>query len=48
MKKPEKRGRLEGRPVLEDIMRKEIKRRSNARRNRRYLLAKAVFRGLII
>jgi hypothetical protein len=41
------RGRLEGCPLLDDIIRKETRRRTNARRNRRYFLANVAFFDLM-
>jgi len=41
------RGILEGRPADEDIMRKETKRRTKARRKSRYLFTNVAFFDLM-
>jgi hypothetical protein len=47
MKKLGKSGKLKGCPVVEDIMRKETKIRTKAKRNRRYFFANVAFFGLM-
>jgi hypothetical protein len=47
MKRFGKRGRLKDSRELEDIMIKEAKRRTKAKRKRRYFFANVAFFGLI-
>jgi hypothetical protein len=47
MKRLGNNGRLVGRLVLEEIMRKDTRRRANARRKRRYRLANLAFFDLM-